>query len=324
MRFLPLVDVVVGRSRSGEAAPAGPGSCPVPRRGPRPGTTAGKRRAVKRAFVAALAASALAAAWRAPAQCTGYLVPREASLWMDGEKDEPRLGQRAEYVPSVAKRALNPGAGVNLEKGFHLNWLGGCRPEDSEHSKKSKRVRLVLLEGSTEEFEEAWALPAELIAFKYEFPGSDQEGPENLAAIRKAADRAIGELRAKEFKRPEVENQRTFRASFDAAWRGLMESMAAQKWQVDRIDEKSGLVTTKPAEDRWEPAMACATKYEGRSTALMSVFAAKAAGGLRVTVNVTFVAMRGHDVVACYSNGLLEKRLLDGIAKSLAAAVPAR
>jgi hypothetical protein len=275
-------------------------------------------------LLAAVVLSSLSAAWVAPAQCVGYLIPKETPLWTESDKDEPRLGDREDYLPAVARRAWNPGLGVNLQKGLRLNWLGGCRPEDAEHDKKSKRVHVVLLDTRTEGFEEVWALPTELLTFKYEYPGGDQDGPENVAAIRKAAELAVAEIRAKDFKRPEVENQRLFSASFDATWRALIETISAEKWQVDRIDKASGVVTTKPAEDRAGPAMVCATKHDGRSTVLMSVFAGKAVGGLRVTVNTTFVAARGHDVVACYSNGTLEKELLDGIGKILAVPVPAK
>jgi hypothetical protein len=277
---------------------------------------------LRTALLSALVAAALSTAGPAPAQCTGYLIPKEATLWTESDKDEPRVGDREDYLPAVARRAWNPGLGVKLQKGLRLNWLGGCRPEDAEHDKKSKRVHVVLLDARTEDFEEVWALPSELLTFKYEYPGSDQDGPENVAAVRKAAELAVAEIRAKDFKRPEIENQRVFRASFDATWRALVENISAQKWQVDRIDKASGVVTTKPAEDRAGPAMVCATKHDGRSSVLMSIFAGKTAGGLRVTVNTTFVAAHGHDVVACYSNGMLEKELLDGIGKSLGASLP--
>ena len=279
---------------------------------------------MKKGLLGALLFAALAAALPAPAQCTGYLIPKEATLFAAGDGDEVQPGEREDHVAAVVRRAWNPGRGVNLQKGLRLNWLGGCQPEDGEHDRRSKRLHVVLLEEGPEGFEEAWVLPSELLTFKYEYPGGDQDGPENVAAIRKAADLAVAEIGAKDFKRPLIENRRVFKSTFDAVWRGLVETLAAQKWQVDRIDRASGVVTTKPADDRGAAAMACATAFDGRSTVRMSVFAARAAAGVRVTVNTAFLATRGRDVVACYSTGLPEKELLDGIGKCLAAPGPAR
>jgi hypothetical protein len=167
-------------------------------------------------------------------------------------------------------------------------------------------------------------MPSELLTFKYDSPGSDQDGPENVAAIRKAADLALDEIRFKAFKRPEIESQRVFRASFGATWSALIETMSAQKWQVERIDKGSGLVTTKPASDKSGSMMACATKYDERNTVFLNVFAKAVARGVRVTINTTFQATREKKSISCYSNGSLEKEFFDGIAKSLAKAVPAK
>ena len=71
---------------------------------------------MKRAAFSVLAAAALSMAWPAPAQCIGYLVPKEAKLWMEGNGDDQRPGERAEFVPAVPRRAWNPGFGVKLRK----------------------------------------------------------------------------------------------------------------------------------------------------------------------------------------------------------------
>ncbi len=139
---------------------------------------------MKKVLLSVLAAAALLTEWPAPAQCIGYLIPKEAKLWKKGSGDDQLPGERAEYIPAVPRRAVNPGLGVKLQKGFRLNWLGGCRLEDAEHDNKTKRVLFVLLDGRTEDFEEAWAVPTELLTFKYDYPGKDQDGPENRAAIR--------------------------------------------------------------------------------------------------------------------------------------------
>ena len=281
---------------------------------------------MKRALRAVLAVVALLearAVRAAPAQCTGYLVPREARLWTDAEKDLPRAGERGDFLPAVIRRGWDPGLGVNLQKGFRLVWLGGCRPEDGERVGESKRVHLVLLDGGTESFEEVWALPSELLTFNYEYP-EGRDGPENVAAIRKAAALAVGGIGAGEFKRPGIANRRGFAAPFEATWRALVETLASQGWHVGRIDRASGMVATLPEEDKGDGAMTCAGKHDGRSTVLLNVLAESTPGGARVTVNTAIVAMNGRDVVACYSNGTLEKALLDGIGKRLAAAAPAR
>jgi hypothetical protein len=279
---------------------------------------------MKKALLSVLAAAVLSTAWPAPAQCIGYLIPKGAKLWKEGEGDDQRPGERAEYLPAVHRRGFNPGAGVKLRKGFTLSWQGGCRVEDAEQNKKTKRVLLVLLDARTEDFEEAWAVPTELLTFKYDSPASDQDGPENVAAIRKAADLALDEIRVKTFKRPAIESQRDFRASFGATWSALIETMSAQKWQVERIDKGSGLVTTKPSSDKSGSMMACATKYDERNTVFLNVFAKAVARGVRVTINTTFQATREKKSISCYSNGSLEKEFFDGIAKSLAKAVPAK
>jgi hypothetical protein len=274
---------------------------------------------MKKALLTALAAAALSTAWPAAAQCVGYLIPKDARLWKEGDGDDLLPGERADTVAAVARRAFNPGLGVKLRKGLHLNWLGGCRPEDSEHDKKTKRVLLVLLDSQKEEFEEAWAMPADLTTFKYDHPGNDQDGPENVAAIRKAADLALAEIRAKDFKRPEIEDQRLFKASFDATWRALVEALSVKRWQVERIDKVSGLVTAKPADDKGGSTMSCATKYDGKGSVFANVFAKKVDGGVRVTVNTTFVVTSDRKVIACYSNGTLEREFLDEMARNLAA-----
>jgi hypothetical protein len=102
------------------------------------------------------------------------------------------------------------------------------------------------------------------------------------------------------------------------SWRALVETVSARKWQVDRIDRASGLLTTNATEPNGAATMACATKYEGPSTVLTSIVAGKVVGGLRVTVNTTFVVARGHDVIACYTNGALEKELFEEIGRRLA------
>ena len=216
---------------------------------------------------------------------------------------------------------MEPGIRCEAPKGPRLNWLGGCRLEDAEHDQKTKRVLLVLLDGRTEDFEEAWAMASDLVAFKYDQPGNDQDGPDNLATILKAADVARGDVGIKDFKAPKIENQRVFKSSFGATWSALVETVSAQSWQVEKIDKESGLVTTKPSNDRSDAAMACATKHDDRSSVSLSVFAKAVGNGVRVTVNPTFHATRAHKDISCYSNGTLEKELFDGIAKSLAASV---
>ncbi len=96
--------------------------------------------------------------------------------------------------------------------------------------------------------------------------------------------------------------------------------MSAQKWQVEKIDKASGLVTTKPANDK-SGSTTCATNYDERSTVYLNVFAKAVARGVRVTVNATFHATRENKAISCYSNGRLEKEFFDGIAKSLAGSV---
>lgn len=279
---------------------------------------------MKKALLSVLAAAALSTGLPAAAQCVGYLIPKGAKLWKAGEGDDQRPGDRADYIPAVHRRGLNPGAGVKLRKGFNLSWQGGCRLEDAEQNKKTKRVRLVLLEERTEDFEEAWAEPSDLLTFKYDQPGHDQDGPENVAAIRKAADLAISEIKFKDLKRPEIENRRVFKASFDATWSALIETMSAQKWQVERIDKGSGVVTTKPADDRSGSTMTCATNTDERTIVYLDVFAKAVMDGVRVTINATFRATRDRKSILCYSNGTLEKEFLDGIAKSLAGSKPAK
>jgi len=279
---------------------------------------------MKKALLSVLAAAVLSTAWPAPAQCIGYLIPKGAKLWKEGEGDDQRPGERAEFLPAVHRRGFNPGAGVKLRKGFTLSWQGGCRVEDAEQNKKTKRVLLVLLDARTEDFEEAWAVPSDLLTFKYDQPGHDQDGPENVAAIRKAADLAISEIRFKDLKQPEIENQRVFKASVDATWTALIETMSTQKWQVEKIDKGSGVVTTKPADDKSGSTMTCATNTDERTTVFLDVFAKAVAGGMRVTINATFRAARDRKSILCHSNGTLEREFLDGISKSLAGSKPAK
>src|ERR1035437_2161531 len=279
---------------------------------------------MKKAVLSVLAAAALSTGWPAPAQCIGYLIPKGAQLWKEGDGDDQRPGERPEYLPAVHRRGLNPGAGVKLRKGFNLSWQGGCRVEDAEQNKKTKRVLLVLLDERTENFEEAWAVPSELLTFKYDYPGNDQDGPMNVAAIRKAADLALDEIRFKTLKRPEIENQRVFKASFDATWTALIETMSTQQWQVEKIDKGSGVVTTKPANDKSGSTMTCATNTDERTAVFLDVFAKAVTGGERVTINATFRATRDQKSILCYSNGTLEKELLSAVVKSLGGSKPAK
>jgi hypothetical protein len=100
--------------------------------------------------------------------------------------------------------------------------------------------------------------------------------------------------------------------------------MSDQRWQVESVDKGSGLITTKPANDRSGSTMACATKYDEGNIVFLNVFVKAITDGVRVKINATFHATREQKAITCYSNGRLEKEFFDGIGKSLAESAPVK
>jgi len=286
---------------------------------------------MKKALLAVIATAALSTAYQAPAtECIGYLIPKGANLWKEDDEGNQLPLQQAEFVVAVPKQATRwqPSHAVRLNTPnpwlLTIPDLAACSLEENVHDKKTDRILLLLLDGREKGFEKRWAVPSDLRTFFYDYPGGDQYGPSNLAAIAKAAALALDEIRFKDFKAPEIENSRVFKAPFDATWSALIETMSDQRWQVESVDKSSGLITTKPAKDRSGSTMACATKYDEGNIVFLNVFVKAITDGVRVKINATFNATRERQAISCYSNGRLEKEFFDGIAKSLAESVPAK
>lgn len=282
---------------------------------------------MKKELLSVLAAALLSTTWPASAQCVGYLIPKEAKVWKDADSDILRAEVRATFVIGVPKWQFSWGKrqpAVRLTEGnLRSAW---CSESDAPKDEKTGRVVLYVLEEEKKGLEEVAADPADLRAFRYEYPINPrtQFGPDNLVAIRKAAALALDEIRFKDFKPPEIENQRVFKAPFDATWSALIETMSDQRWQVESVDKGSGLITTKPANDRSGSTMACATKYDEGNIVFLNVFVKAITDGVRVKINATFHATREQKAITCYSNGRLEKELFDGIGKSLAESAPVK
>ena len=257
----------------------------------------------------------------ARSECIAFLVPPTVRVTSDENGLLVWRAERTEYVTAFAAGKLLSHSDplAEIEFGNFSPTLAACTARDSTISKKTGLLRLWTKKDKS--FEAVWAKPEGLIEFSFLPDQVETKRPAqavaNLAAAEQAAALALDRVKSTIFKPPEVENQHVFAADFDRTWAAVVETLSDQKWQIENMDKGSGFISTKPAVDESGSMMTCAAKVDEAHKTSLSVFLKKVEAGTRVKVNATFDAVRKDGAIICFSNGMLEKALFEGIEKNL-------
>jgi hypothetical protein len=257
----------------------------------------------------------------ARADCVAFLIPPVASVALD----ENGLGtwgkDRTDYVLAYPVATLfHKGPTVVIKGGFLTPPVfAACGREDMKVSRK-KLLELRTAKGN--DFSTVWAEPQELIEVPYALPDGGGYDPrraiENRHAIERAATLVLDRVESAAFKPPRIVSERTFPADFDRTWAATMEALSDERWQIDTSDKGSGLVTTKASVEEGSSTMACATKPDQAHRTTLNVLVKRLDAGTLVRVDATFGALLEDEIIACTSNGTLEKALFAAIGKRLA------
>lgn len=255
----------------------------------------------------------------AAAQCTAFLVPPAARVTIDEYGNNVWQKERIEAIVAYPARSFISKHPVTIKHGgFGGYTQAACDPEGFVVS-KAKGLLKVWVKKGNDDFETVWAKKDELVEVSYPYTYRDAGGNphENLAAIDHAVLLYRDKVQSANFKAPEIENQQTFAADFDKVWTALVETLSDQQWPLETIDKASGLVTTKTMTDSRGETMACATKLDEAHRTSLNLFVKKVEDGVRVKVNATFRAVRDDVTIGCFSSGVIEKTIFDGIKKNL-------
>lgn len=125
----------------------------------------------------------------------------------------------------------------------------------------------------------------------------------------------------------DIVNSRLYESDFDAVWTAVIEAFADNSWPIDNMEKDSGLITTDwMSGNNRSPALADCGKdmvgepaegAKGEVFLKFNVFVKTVGGGSEVRVNCMFKTKEQYGGKTCYSQGVLEAQLMDGIAAIL-------
>ncbi len=258
----------------------------------------------------------------ARAECVAFLIPPGAPVAVDEKGHDPWPAGRADYILAYpAARLFHKSPTVVIKDGFLTAPVFAACGKDDLNVGKTGLLELRTARGSA--VETVWAKRQDLIEVPYAYPDRGGFDPrhavENRQAIERAATLTLERVESAVFTPPRIENERTFAAGFDRTWAATMEALADEGWQVATSDKGTGLVATKAIVEEGSAAMVCATRLDGAHRTTLDLSLKRLHEGTLVRVDVTFGALREDEIVACFSNGSLERALFTAIGKRLAA-----
>jgi hypothetical protein len=255
----------------------------------------------------------------AAAQCTAFIAPPAVALFTDeaGNTRHPGIRSAPVVLMPALKLSMKLVQQVKIKDEIAMTEIAACHAEDFKRNEKSGLTKF-WMEAQSGPFVPVWGRESDLNGFEYENPGpfQAQRRAENMRSVHHGLDLMQDRLKSADFKPPEIENQQTFPEDFDKVWTALVETLSDQQWPLETIDKASGLVTTKTMTDSKGETMVCATKFDEAHRTSLNLFVKKSEGGTRVKVNATFRAIREDATILCFSSGVIEKTIFDGIKKN--------
>lgn len=254
----------------------------------------------------------------AAAQCTAFLAPTTVALFADeaGKIRYPAI--RSEPMVLMPAKGLKAVLVVKLKDSITFSEFAACDAKGFKRNEESGLTKF-WMETENGTFASVWGKETELKGFEYQYPGpfSEQSRAANMRLVHHGLALMLDRVKNADFKPPEIENQRTFPQDFDKVWTALIETLSDQQWPLETIDKASGIVTTKTMTDSKGETMVCATKFDEAHRTSLNLFVKKTENGTRVKVNATFRAVREEAAIQCFSSGVIEKLIFDGITKNL-------
>ena len=134
----------------------------------------------------------------------------------------------------------------------------------------------------------------------------------------KSASRKLEEAAYRDFKPPVIEHNRTFDSEVQVVWAALIEVLSDRQVRFDVVEKSSGLITTASVPDPLKDTMVCPSAYDQGHRMKFNILVKDAGDGRTlVKVNSSFVANDNETPIHCFSNGTIEKWVLDGVSGAL-------
>lgn len=113
------------------------------------------------------------------------------------------------------------------------------------------------------------------------------------------------------FDPPEIQNTFIVGGGFDEVWGGLIETLAESQISIETLEKESGILATGVFSDPVGKTMVCPTNLDQRGKVRFNIFAKDLGDSTKVVINTKFVATRDGEVIDCFSNGTIEKWLIE-------------
>jgi hypothetical protein len=134
----------------------------------------------------------------------------------------------------------------------------------------------------------------------------------------KAAALKLDEVKFRDFKPLPIEHNRTFDNELQVVWAALIEVLSDRQVGFEVVEKSSGLITTVSVPDPLKDTMVCPSAYDQGHRLKFNILVKDAGDGRTlVKVNSTFVAVNDETPIHCFSNGTIEKWVLDGVNATL-------
>ena len=108
------------------------------------------------------------------------------------------------------------------------------------------------------------------------------------------------------FNPPEIQNKFYFEFPLEEVWPAIIAVLGELQIPFKLVEGSSGLITTKPIQDRWSETMVCGSTIDKNHFVEFNLVARGKEKRTSLQINAIFVAEKLDQKIACFSSGKLE------------------